>query len=94
MDIAAREEAARRAEASRKRALPEPVAPPSEFKRLRVEDGMAPPAQPGNQASLSVLQTFDFTTLPQPLVVDLVIANLIAVSPAKLNTVVAVSSPS
>ncbi|KAG9047536.1 hypothetical protein FS837_002060 [Tulasnella sp. UAMH 9824] len=89
MDIAAREEAARRAEASRKRALPEPVPQPADFKRLRVEDGMAPPAQAGNQASLSILQTFDFTTLPQALVVDLVIANLIAVSPVKLNTVVA-----
>ncbi|KIO25859.1 hypothetical protein M407DRAFT_24815 [Tulasnella calospora MUT 4182] len=89
MDVAAREEVARRAEASRKRALPEPVPEPSEFKRLRVEDGVAPPAQAGNQASLSILQTFDFTTLSQALVVDLVIANLIAVSPAKLNTVVA-----
>ncbi|KAG8920094.1 hypothetical protein FRC01_000934 [Tulasnella sp. 417] len=88
MDVAAREEAARRAEASRKRVLQEPVPEPSDFKRLRVQDGVAP-AQAGNQASLSILQTFDFTTLPQALVVDLVIANLIAVSPAKLNTVVA-----
>ncbi|KAG8942711.1 hypothetical protein FRC04_003541 [Tulasnella sp. 424] len=89
MDTAAREEIARRAEASRKRALSESVQDSSDAKRLRVEDAAAPSAPAGNQASLSILQTFDFTTLPQPLVVDLVIANLIAVSPAKLHTVVA-----
>ncbi|KAG8985920.1 hypothetical protein FRB90_004362 [Tulasnella sp. 427] len=89
MDTAAREEIARRAEASRKRTLSETVADPLDVKRLRIEDSVAPPAQPGNQAPLNILQTFDFTTLPQALVVDLVIANLVAVSSSKLGTVVA-----
>lgn len=85
MEQAAREEQARRAEVNRKRLLNEPGVDPSLAKRPKTE----PEAGPSSD-NLNVLANFDFTTLPQSLVIDLVIANLIAVSKPQLDAAVQV----
>ncbi|KAG9035999.1 hypothetical protein FRB95_009999 [Tulasnella sp. JGI-2019a] len=86
MDEAAREEQARRVDASRKRALPDPGADPSISKKAKTEIGITAVAPP--LAAQSLLASFDFTTLPLGLVTDLVIANLLAIDQANLNAAV------
>ena len=79
MDQAAREEHARRQE--RKRALPEGSADAH-------GNGKKPRTEPAKLAD------FNFRELPHAIVTELVVANLLAVSQARLDSVVAVSEHS
>lgn len=90
MDQAVRDEQARRLEASRKRALPEPAEGPAVLKRPRTDNGSL---ESSAATAQSLLASFDFTTLPLDLVKELVIANLIAIDQVKLSAAVTVSRP-
>jgi len=86
MDQAARAELARRAEGNKKRILVEPVDDAALPKRSKTEVDVA-----GVPTGHNALASFDFTVLAQGLVIDLVVANLIAVSQSKLDAAVQVS---
>jgi len=89
MEKASAEEKARKAavaasatEATKKRPPSAAAENPSDAKRMKVEADMS-----GN-ASAAFLASFDFTTLPLPLITDLIVANLQAFTdPALLELV-------
>lgn len=81
----AQDERNRRAEASRKRSLPASEETGSDPKRPKIEN--QPEAGP---SIASVLSSFDFRTLPAALIIELIIANLTALSATTLQTAVAV----
>lgn len=88
-------------EARRKRAL-EAAEASDVAKRTRLEPAPLPPTPPNlpsavptpvePQASTSAFANFDFATLPLPLVVDILIANLSVLSDERLATAIAVST--
>ncbi|KZT34250.1 hypothetical protein SISSUDRAFT_1065486 [Sistotremastrum suecicum HHB10207 ss-3] len=80
----AQDERNRRAEASRKRSLPASEETGSDPKRPKMEN--QPEAGP---SIASVLSSFDFRTLPAALIIELIIANLTALSATTLQTAVA-----
>lgn len=86
MERAASEEKKRRAAAGSnngKRPPPTPSEQPSDAKRIKLENDAS--AQVG---APSILASFDFTTLPGPLITDLIVANLEAFSEPELVALV------
>lgn len=89
MDQAVRDEAARRAESTRKRTHSDSFDLQSGSKKTKME--LEDPSS-STAGGMSALASFDFSTLPHALISDLVIANLLAVSQERLAAVVQVSS--
>ncbi|KAJ2915453.1 hypothetical protein MD484_g4945, partial [Candolleomyces efflorescens] len=86
MERAASEEKKRRAAVGSnngKRPPPAPSEQPSDAKRIKLENDAS--AQVG---ASSILASFDFTTLPGPLITDLIVANLEAFSEPELLALV------